>query len=272
MVHMALTEKQLEEGRKLQRIVKQYEGILRTSRNPEQISRLKRDLKKVKDQLNALIPEDQQEELLSGGSAASGSASGGSSTGGYAKETLEDRIARFELLSNFPVFRPSAASDDDDVNLMATVFEAWERQFLPALSDSHVKLDFSLTNQRESFYTQLENMKRNQKILVDTINDVQKAARDDMRAQLRDMRRRYTRHYLHEGIQFLRKAQKFWVSIARDLDGSGHRCMNPDDEIYIDPRFHSEQVFLNNKPVRKAIKMTAQFLDESIEALNLPEL
>ena len=163
------------------------------------------------------------------------------------------------------------SSDDDDVNLMATFLTAWEEEFMPALSESHLKLDFSSGQERDAFYNGVENLKRQAKILFETIEDYSKATRDDVKAQLRDMRSRYMRSFLQEGAQYLNKIEEYWGKLLEDFETGGSRIMNRDDKVLFDRKFESA-TFFTGKPVGEALNTSVSFLREVIQALNLPTL
>lgn len=249
---MALTEEQKQELLKLQKVLKQYEGILRTSKNPEQISRTKKEIKKIQDQIEMIAPGGLSEDIVvSNRSSASPSVS-------------------YVVLKDFPIQKASPTSDDEDVNLLHTILLAWEKEFLPAQGDSHTKLDFSLSVERDSHYTILENCKRHLKSLTDTIESYHQAGREDLKAQLRDMKQRYTRHFLQEGYQFLKKVKEFWKKVEDDINQNGMRCLNKDETIVFNKKFE-QATYFQGKTVREMIKIVNIFLDEAIAALNIPE-
>ena len=250
---MALTEDQKQEVLKLQKVLKQYEGILRTSRNPEQISRTKKEIKKIQDQIEMIAPGGLSEDILAS-----------------SRSNLPPQPS-YVVLKDFPIQRASPKSDDEDVNLLYTVLLAWENEFLPAQSDSHTKLDFSLGAERDSHYTILENCKRHLKSLVDTIESYHQTNREDLKAQLRDMKQRYTRHFLQEGYQFLKKMRDFWKKVEDDIRENGMRCLSKDETIVFDKRFE-QATYFQGKKVREMVRITNIFLDEAIAALNIPEI
>ncbi|MDW8305998.1 MAG: hypothetical protein RML34_02895 [Leptospiraceae bacterium] len=250
---MGLSEAQKQELIKLQKIFKQYEGIVRTSRDPEQISRAKKEMKKIQDQIQLLAPEGVSPEDLVVSSQGSG------------------KTKQFHVLGDFPMSKASPHCDDEEVNLLYTAMLVWEREFIPAQGDTHTKLDFSWSMERDSHYAVLENCKRHLKSLTDTLESYQKATRDDLKMQLRDMRQRYTRHFLQEGAQFFRKLRDFWKKVQQDIKEGGTRCLNKDDTIYFDRKLEQASYF-QGKKVRDMVDTTVTFLEEVLGALNVPEM
>lgn len=250
---MALTEAQKQEILKLQKILKQYEGILRTSRDPEQISRAKKEIKKIQDQIELIAPGGISEEELST----------------HQEQKKENKS--YLVLKDFPIQKASPFCDDPEVNLLNTALLVWEKEFVPAQGDLHTKLDFSWSQERDSHYAILENCKRHLKSLTDTLESYQKATREDLKMQLRDMRQRYTRHFLQEGGQFLRKLRDFWRKVQADIKENGTRCLNKDDTIYFDRKLE-QATYFHNKKVREMVDITVTFLEEVLQELNIPEL
>ena len=256
MQAMSLTEEETEEVIKLQKLSKQYEGLIRTSRNPEQLKRSKIELKKIVDRLEELCPDGVPDNL-----------------GAPQQKSLSDaeKLQQYELLSQFSVEKASPNCDDKDVNMLSTILKVWEAEFAPANSDSHVKLEFSLSAERDSHYAILENMKRSLKTLVETIEDFHRATRDDFKAQLRDMKSRYTRHYLSEGMAFLKRLREFWKKIDDDIASGGQSCLNKEDDVRFNRKFE-EATFFEGYTVAKVVSSSNLFLNEAIDSLNLPDI
>ncbi|MDH5716359.1 MAG: hypothetical protein OEZ22_01835 [Spirochaetia bacterium] len=255
---MSLTEEQKEEVKRLQTLAKQYEGIIKTSRNSEQLNRAKIDLKKIRDRIDTLCPDGIPANLLTEKNTSQ-------------KPNINQTIEKYEVLSRFSVEKASPHCEDDEINLLSSIIKVWEAEFLSALAESHIKLDFSTSNERDSHYATLENVKRQLKILTDTIEDYHAANREDMKLQLRDMKQRYTRHFLNEGALLIKKYHEFWKVVREDIVTGGNRCLNKDDKIEYNIKFE-KPTFLEGLPVSQVIKISEQFLSEAISALRLPNI
>lgn len=258
---MPLTEAQQNELLTLQKLSRQYEGIIRTSRNPEQIQKAKIELKKIRDKMEAIAPGGAAEKFLQ--SAAQPQATVGR------RRTIEDIGQYYPTLGKMPMARISPNSDELEINILGSVLNAWENTFYPALTK--IKLDFALSAERDSHFTVLESLKRQMKILCETIEDIPRAVREDSKAQLKDMRTRQQRQFLYDGGTFLKKIYEFWKAIYEDIQANGPKCFNKDDHIHIDTRLEASN-FFQGKPVRETARFTVMFLHEAIEALNLPDL
>lgn len=260
---MALTEEQRQEAEKLLRLARQYEGIIRTSRNSEQLRRTKVELKKIRDQLETYFPDGLPEPGASLSTPMNPAAS--------QRKSVEDGIQGYQVLSNIPINKASLHSEDDDVNVISSVLSFLEKEIMPSLTDRHVKLDFSLNAERDSHYSKLENVKRQLKILTDTLDDLNRATRDDMKLQLRQMKERYTRHFLHEAGMLIKTILGFWSKIDEDNQRGGNRCLNKDEEISYDRKFE-EASFFEGKTVSQAIAMSVTLLQETLDFVAIPDL
>jgi len=263
---MSLSSQQMDELVKLKKLEKQYEGIIRTSINAGQQERAKVDLKKIKDRITEIDPRGLYGSIAGGEVTKPPAAStGGSSVGGAYD------ISSFEMLSKFQMQSVSPHCTDKDINMMFTILEGWQKVFMTALFDKHVKLDYSLNSERDTHYIQIDNVKRFQKALAETIEDHYTATREDSKNQLFEMKRRYARQYLNEGASILRKLKAFWEDIDADAKNHGTKCTNIESKLIYDPRFEEES-FLKGEAVSTVIHKAVIFLTDAIKALRLPEL
>ena len=257
---MSLTDEQKAELESLGKMARQYEGIIRTSRNPDQLSRAKIDLKKIRDKMDAISP----------GSSAGASLQNSAPTGGSGRrKSLEDVVGQYPSLGKFPISRITPNSDEIEVNILGSVLNAWENTFYPALGK--IKLDFAISAERDTHFTVLESLKRQMKILAETIEDYNRALREDSKAQLRDMRTRQQRQFMFDGGILLKKLYEFWKMVFEDIQANGPKCFNKDDNIQVDMRLESAN-FFQGKSIRETARFTVMFLHEAIQALNLPDL
>lgn len=257
---MSLSSGQSQELNKLKRLERQYEGIAKTSSNAEQKHRALVELKKIKERIDELDPQGEFESSGQAGAARTGSASQPSATD----------LSQYKVLSRFPVERASAHSTDYDINLLYTILTAWEKVFMTALFDKHTRLDYSLNSERDTHFALLGNIKRHSKSLTDTIEDHHMATRDDSKAQLFEMQRRYYRVYLNEGASFLKKMKTFWEDIDQDVLNRGTKCTNYNERMQFDQ--YEEKSFLESKTIGEIIHIAVVFLHESVKALRLPVL
>lgn len=259
---MSLSEAQKNELMTLQKLARQYEGIIRTSRNPEQQGKAKIELKKIRDKMESIAPGGSGDQFLQANPGTTPSY-------GSKKKSIEDIGDTYPTLGKLPMARISPNSDELEINVLGSVLVAWENTFYPALGK--IKLDFALSAERDSHFSVLESLKRQMKILCETIEDIPRAVREDSKTQLKDMRTRQQRQFMFDGGAFLKKIHEFWKSVYEDIQANGPKCFNKDDHIMVDTRLEVAN-FFQGKSVRETARFTVMFLHEAIEALNLPDL
>ena len=250
-----MTPEQQEEVLKLQKIIKQCEGIIRTSRNPATLQRIKVDLKKAKDRLDYLCPHGIPESLTYKTENTQSQ-----------KVDINSQIQSYTYLSLFPVRKLSVHCEDESVNFLFTSIDVWDTEFSPSLADQHVKLDFSMSSERDSHYTLISGLKRQIKTLADIIEDVHAAIREESKAQLRDMKVRHARQFTTDSSAFFQKNSEFWSTISNDIQASGSMCTNPDDIIRFDGRLQVK-TFLDQKTVHEAIHTTEAYIKEVLDVI-----
>ena len=256
---MNLSEIQKEELIKLLKIKKQYEGIYKTSTHPEQQARIKKDLFKLQQQMETICPDGvpSLQELEA------------SNTSQEEKPVQIEEKEPNQYLSKFPVQKITPNCDNKDVNLIFTVFQIWETEFNNALSESHVKLEFSFANERENLYALLNNLNRESKLLSDTLNGLAKTTSNEVNKQMNEMKERQVRAFLHEGASLLNKMKTFWSHLNTLLIKENVGCMNKEDVLHFNKDFEKNTILVNVK-IKDAINIAVEFLEESIKTLNIP--
>lgn len=257
---MSLSEAQKTELLNLQKLSRQYEGIIRTSRNAEQQNKAKIELKKLRDKIEAIAPGGVADQFLQSNAVVPVYGK---------KKSIEDIGESYPSLAKMPMNRITPNSDEFEINILGSVLNAWENTFYPALGK--IKLDFAISAERDSHFSLLESLKRQMKILAETIEDYTRAVREDSKGQLRDMRTRQQRQFMFDGGTFLKKIYEFWKIVYEDIQANGPKCFNKDDSIQVDARLEAAN-FFQGKSVRETSRFTVMFLHEAIEALNLPDL
>ena len=256
---MGLSDQKKTEVTNLQKIIKQCEGIVRTSQNAAIQHRVKIDLKKAKERLEFLCPDGIPDELVYSDKREA------------KKVNLREVIKEYSMLAHFPLEKISPHCEDDDVNLLSTIIKTWDSQLSPAVSDQHIKLDFSMSSEREYFHREIENLKWQMKGLGDSIEDHFLMIREDAKDQLREMKLRQSRNFINTGSTFLKRLRNFWLKVHENIQQGGSLCMNCDDLITFDKNL---EVFalLDKKPIREVVEMLTIYLEEALEVLNPPDI
>lgn len=266
-----LSDQQRAEVEKVVKYLKQMEGIIRTSPSEEQKARVQKELAKQRARLTQMVPgldatkmnADQiiQELGVSAPAAAPARRAAASGAGGGGHRVLD----------KFPVGKASPHSTDPDVNFLATVFRTIQDEYWPAIAEQHCRLDFSRASERDALRTQLENVIRNMKVLLETIEEYSGAEKQDFREQLLKMKNRQTRAFIFDSSEMLKKVRDFLRLLTDDLESNGGIVTNKNDPIKFNSRYE-EATVLEGRPVSEGIREFAQFVDEAIEELNMPTL
>ena len=267
---MDLNQDQLLEIDKLTKYIKQMEGIVRTSPNPDQVARVKRELQKYREKLKTLYPdfdpsqhhvEDLRSELgLDGGGGGKARAnSGGGESEGH------------DILDKFPVAKASPNCQDHDVNFLATILHVIQKEYWPAISDQHTRMDFSLNQERDTVRHHLDTALRNLKILTETIEEYAQAEKQDFREQLLKMKNKQTRVFLFETNDMLRLLREFMKKVAADIHQNGSGIQNKADRIQFNAKFE-DATLLEGYTIRDAVLEFMELLDQTIAQLRLPQL
>tara|TARA_B100001939_G_scaffold348142_2_gene373155 strand:- start:3184 stop:4005 length:822 start_codon:yes stop_codon:yes gene_type:complete len=267
-----LNQDQLTEIDKLTRYIKQMEGIVRTSPNPDQVARVKRELQKYREKLQVLYPDfdpaqqqvdDVRSELGLDGSGKQQSSGGGSasSSGG----------AGHDILEKFPVAKASPNCTDHDVNFLATILHVIQKEYWPAISEQHTRMDFSLNQERDTIRHHLDTALRNLKILTETVEEYAQAEKQDFREQLLKMKNKQTRVFLFETNDMLRLMREFMRKVAGDIHQNGSGVQNKSDKIQFNSKFE-DATLLEGYTIRDAVLEFLELLDQTIAQLRLPQM
>lgn len=165
---MPLSQEQLLELQKLQKAVTQLESILKVSGNEEQRRRITSDIKKYRERMQQISPEGMPDEVHLGATQSSTSAK--NITDSVKSNTPKGK----GILDSFPVMKISPSSNDTEINFIGTLINAMDIEYLPILNDTHIKLDYSHATERDAVVKHMENIRRNLKVLTETIENTHK--------------------------------------------------------------------------------------------------
>lgn len=260
-----------QELEKLLKFVKNMESIVRTTPSAEQRIRVQKELSKYRQKISALIPgldasrmtADQIRQELGGAVALDSSTTTGATQSGNGSS--------FGVLSKFDFGRASEHSSDPDINFLSGILHLIQDEYWPSIAESHCKLDFSSSAERDSVRQALDNIMRNLGVLMETIEEYAEADKQDFREQLLKMKNRQTRTFIYDANEALKKIRDFVSKLAENVVQGGGIVMNKDDSIKFNSRFE-EATRLNGHSVQDAIQEFRDLLLESLEHLNLPQM
>ncbi|GBF37138.1 hypothetical protein [Leptospira johnsonii] len=254
---MAITQEQILELQRHQKMIQQLEKIQRLSKNDEQKYRVSRDLEKYRNRMREISPEGIPDNL----------------------ETAAEQIRMFRenpdaagrILAKFPIMKISPNSNDTEVNQIGTWINVLDREYLPILNETHIRFDFSHGNEKDGVVKHMENIRRNIKVLTETIEEYQAAEKQDFREQLSRMKNKQTRIFIAEAFEMFQKFNEFLSKVLGEFKAGGGVIMNIEDRIVFNSRFE-KATELEGKSIPEALEEFREFTAEVLDRINVPNI
>jgi len=244
-----------EELAKLERVIRQYEGILRTAVDPGQQERALEKLKSFRahrDKLRRTFELAPQEKAQDG-------------------EGPADPLERFSYLALArSLCGPEDEQTDRETAALSTYLRCFGHEFLVLLSERQLKLDFKYSLDRDSFYRRYQELERK---LDDLRQEILKAERGEHRPELMQEARRRAfkmhRSVAVEAHRFYKAVVAFAGDLIEDIETEGFKCLNGNAAVRFDAV--EGQRHLNGVRVLDALKQMRGYAAEVIDFLNIPE-
>ncbi|EIE00150.1 hypothetical protein [Leptospira licerasiae] len=254
---MAITQEQILELQRHQKMIQQLEKIQRLSKNDEQKYRVSRDLEKYRNRMREISPEGIPDNL----------------------ETAAEQIRMFRenpeaagrILAKYPIMKISPNSNDTEVNQIGTWINVLDREYLPILNETHIRFDFSHGNEKDGVVKHMENIRRNIKVLTETIEEYQAAEKQDFREQLSRMKNKQTRIFIAEAFEMFQKFNEFLSKVLGEFKAGGGVIMNIEDRITFNSRFE-KATELEGKSIPEALDEFREFTAEVLDRINVPNI
>ena len=251
-----------EELKRLNRLIRQFEAVFKSTRDPQQRERVTRELRQLKvykDRLESFHEFDPRELEEPDGPdeldafpylklAVGASAEKDSPASGVNAEDYQDR----------------------EIYQLALYLALFEGEFLALLSETRLKLDFRHSLERDSFYHRFESLRR---LLGDIREYTSRLGDQTVQKHEEEMRMRgirMNRNAILEAGKFFRNLIGFAGGLADDMAGSRSVCLNPDDLLRFDKL--GGRRLLEGLSVQKAIGTLLEFSREVVEFLNVPQI
>jgi hypothetical protein len=244
-----------EELSRINRLIRQFESVYRTTVDEMQRERVTSELKKLKQYREKLESFHVMEEV--------------------ADEAVEefDEYADYPFLKSLIGRRESnkaveSYNDTEVVNLSRYV-SFFENQILNLLSETKLKLDFKYSMERDSFYHRVENLRRQ---LEDFVEDTSRIdTYEGPHGEVMRMRNfKKKRNLILEADRFFRRLFNFTAELLSDIDEEGLKCLNSDERISFD-RIEGNK-YLEGLSVREALNRVNELCGEVAEYLNVPRV
>lgn len=281
---------------KLKDYMMKMEAIIRTSPNPGQVDRVKKEYRRYAQKMSELVPgfDPAKHDLNQIGAAppaapqgrtgpshrtsqastassnpepARPSRTGASPASGGARPSS----GGYTIFDKYPVEKASPNSSDPDVNMTASVLRVIQREYWPALSDQYCRLDFSNGAERDGIRMKLDNVLRNLKVLTETIEEYAMAEKQDFREQLLKMKNRQSRVFMLETNEYLKELILFLKKLVGDVQTNGGIILNKEELLRFDGRYYDAKA-LEGRRLAEAIKEFHLYLSEAVERLRIPDI
>lgn len=265
------------------KFIKQMEVIIRTSTNAAQVERVKKDMGRYQARLQELVPDyrpeketiDQLARRIAGQTAPPPPPSVRLHDEGHPLVTgsysaSEDPVT-ISITDRIPEERASPHCTDPDVNFVASLLRILMREYWPAITEQHIKLDFTSSQERQALRLKIDNLVRSQKTLVETIEEYATAEKADFREQLFKMKNKQIRLYLFEANELFRDFKALLGKLIAEIQKGGTLVTNPDERLHFDPGYE-EATWLENHTVREGIFEFFTLMEFAIKKINLPTM
>ena len=260
-----------EELRGLSKLIRQYETVYHTTSDPQQRVRVQRQLKELQGYREKILKVHVINEA----------------------KLVEEDEEKTDPLENAPLLRglvasnstaprseavlPFSPGDSEPTRIQLEMFylalymRYYEKEYLPFLTEKHLKLDFGLSFDRDRFYNTFQALQRkiaayrdeNKRLLEGMVGR-------DMELEVRKRNAMLTRLIQAEAARFFRAIARFCGVLIEDAHGDMVKCLNCGGVISFDP-IEGTRV-LRGRTVGGALSDLQAFAAEAVAFLNIPEI
>ncbi len=263
-------ENKKDELIKLIKFIKSMQTIIKTSPNQQQVERVKKDLYKYVKKLQSLVPDfdpskesinDLERRILYT----------------YGKQEEMSKNAQINLDKEFSweqiisIKKASSHCNDHDINFIYSTLEFLLKEFWPILSEQHIQLDFTHSQERQTIRLRMDEIQRELKTLLETIEDYALTESADFRDQLYKMKSKQTRLFLININEFYKILRDFLKKLLSELDKKSGVIKNSDDIIKFNKDI-DEATILNGQSIRDALTKFLDLVQFILKKINLPDL
>jgi hypothetical protein len=259
-----------EEVKRLNKLIKQYETVYRTTPDPDQKERVERQLKDLMGYrekiltVNVLREQDLVEEeddddplehvpLLRALLAKN------------SKEPLGEAVAPFTTRDAQPT------AIQEEIFHLALYVRHFEKEFLPLLTEKQLKLDFKYSLDRDSFYNGLQAIQRQLSGYRDEGRRLAEGVVSrDMESEIRKRTSKLTRLIQADAARLFRAVERFCSVLIEDAHGDMVKCLNCNGVITFDAIEGAR--LLQGRTVGGALGELREFAAEAVAYLNMPDI
>lgn len=249
-----------KKARQIVKSIKALEGVLKTSRDPSQRSRVKKDIDSLRNMLKEMYPDVSVEELED--AIATDDL--------LAEPSREQMLSGYKYIKIVPIEKISSYRDDEEINIAASIMKYFEDRIWGVISDQHSKLDFSNSAERDALYRKLDECNRAFKIYYQTLDDLERTRSGEYVNQLNLMRVKQGRIFLIEIHGFFAAVNEFISEIIADSEFGGTMVLNS-DEIIVYSDYEKYRTF-DGWNVVDALKYMKGFVEEALDVIVVPDI
>jgi hypothetical protein len=239
---------------KVERAIKQYEGIFRTAVDPgqqERVSAKLRALRSYRDKLRRAFDVAEPGETAAPPEVAA--------------EDEETYLVLARSLCGL-----ERQDIDRDTAVLVLYLRCFGQEMLVLLSERQLKLDFKYSLDRDAFYRRYQELDRK---IEDLVQEVLRSERGEHRPDLRQeaLKRAFTmrRSAAVEAHKFFKSIVKFATDLIEDIETEGFKCLNGTATVRFDAVDCKRH--LGGLVVLDALKVVSGYAAEVVEFLNIPD-
>jgi hypothetical protein len=236
-------------------ILKQLEGVYKTSNDLDQrkrVAREIRDIKRIISNLQSILSLQQKYGLH------------------QVQHELEGDEA-FKLLSRIMVAKFINNSRDSEMDALVSYVDYYEKNYLPVLSEYYVKLDYNNSMKRDVFYPRYMEMK---KMLNEYMYEVEVQVREEFTSiavhKDKSLIYKLRQQYLMALDRYFRDLRAFLDELLTDHASGGSSVLNPLDFVSMS-EFEVDRK-MDGYTVINALMEIQTFSDEIIRFLAIPNM
>ncbi|MBN2324253.1 MAG: hypothetical protein JXQ30_11000 [Spirochaetes bacterium] len=236
-------------------ILKQLEGVYKTSTSLTQKKRVLKEIQEIKGVIKQLQRRYESD---------------------YGREDRESDGAEKgtspSLMGRIPVRPYKKDSKDREMDAVVSYMRYFEHNYLPLLSEYYMKLDYSHSGKRDTFYPRFMEIMHLLKQYDYVDRSVHGGIMGYGRASSSDKKvaRKGRQRYLFALDAFFKDLRGFIRILIEDYNIKGTFLLNPDDSIRLDD--FEENRALNDYTVVEALEEIYMFSEEFVGFLGMPEI
>ena len=244
-----------KEIRKINRVIRQYEVLVKTSVDGDQRYRVKIRLKELRDYKDKILKTFDIDE----------------------QKIIEEENESRQVANEYHFLNNIIPKDFKNINLNYGISDIdaylryYDEEFIVVLSERNIKLDFKYSIDRDNFYHKFKDLQRKIKDYEEEIINIvgiSYAKSEELEIKQRNLKR--MRHIEIETYKYFKAIEKFCLDLIEDIEIDGSKCLNSSDIMIFD-KIEGKK-YLDGMTVSKALKMIRDYSREVILYLNIPQI